>query len=74
MGDYQNIWLKGEHSEPIGKIRTLAYGPTQKSPPSVQAQSPRGFSALACLYYLARPTKTAMLRRLPVARKATIFE
>ena len=27
-------------------------------------QSPRGFSALACLYYLARPTKTAMLRRL----------
>ena len=28
------------------------------------AQSPRGFSALARLYYLARPTKTAMLRRL----------
>ena len=28
-------------------------------------QSPRGFSALARLYYLARPTKTAMLRRLP---------
>ena len=27
-------------------------------------QSPRGFSALARLYYLARPTKTAMLRRL----------
>ena len=27
-------------------------------------QSPRGFSALAGLYYLARPTKTAMLRRL----------
>ena len=25
---------------------------------------PRGFSALARLYYLARPTKTAMLRRL----------
>ena len=24
----------------------------------------RGFSALARLYYLARPTKTAMLRRL----------
>ena len=24
----------------------------------------RGFSALALLYYLARPTKTAMLRRL----------
>ena len=28
-------------------------------------QSPRGFSALARLYYLVRPTKTAMLRRLP---------
>ena len=27
-------------------------------------QSPRGFSALARLYYLARPTKTAMQRRL----------
>ena len=27
-------------------------------------QSPRGFSALARLYYLARPTKTAKLRRL----------
>ena len=27
-------------------------------------QSPRDFSALARLYYLARPTKTAMLRRL----------
>ena len=30
-----------------------------------ERQSPRGFSALARLYYLARPTKTAMLRRLP---------
>ena len=27
-------------------------------------QSPRGFSALARLYYLERPAKTAMLRRL----------
>ena len=27
-------------------------------------QSPRGFFAFARLYYLARPTKTAMLRRL----------
>ena len=26
-------------------------------------QSPRGFSALTRLYYLARPTRTAMLRR-----------
>ena len=30
-------------------------------------QSPRGFSALARLYYLARPTKTATLRRLVYA-------
>ena len=32
----------------------------ERAPP----QSPRGFSALARLYYLALPTKTAMLRRL----------
>ena len=32
-------------------------------------QSPRGFSALARLYYLARPTKTAMLRRLWLSNK-----
>ena len=25
MGDYQNIWLTGENSEPIGTIRMLAY-------------------------------------------------
>ena len=29
-----------------------------------ELQSPRRFSALARLYYLVRPTKTAMLRRL----------
>ena len=32
-------------------------------------QSPRGFSALARLYYLARPTKTAMLRRLETCKR-----
>ena len=32
-------------------------------------QSPGGFSALALLYYLARPTKTAMLRRLHISRR-----
>ena len=31
-------------------------------------QSPRGFSALARLYYLARRTKTTMLRRLVVSQ------
>ena len=33
-------------------------------------QSPRGFFALARLYYLARPTKTAMLRRLRYSKKS----
>ena len=32
-------------------------------------QSPGGFSALALLYYLARPTKTTMLRRLHISRR-----
>ena len=36
-------------------------------------QSPRGFSALARLYYLARPTKTAMLRRLENSRDKRKF-
>ena len=34
-------------------------------------QSPRGFYALARLYYLARLTKTVMLRRLVMARPRT---
>ena len=49
----------------------LAYSLTQKTPLFVQVvfkllppQSPRGFSALAHLYYLVRTTKTTMLRRL----------
>ena len=33
-------------------------------------QSPRGFSVLARLYYLARPTKTAMVRRLHLYKSA----
>ena len=36
-------------------------------------QSPRGFSALARLYYLVRPTKTAMLRRLTPRAIAAIW-
>ena len=35
-------------------------------------QSPRGFSALARLYYLARPTKTAMLQMLRFATQAKV--
>ena len=38
----------------------------------IPLQSPRGFSALARLYYLVRPTKTAMLRRLVPTRTADI--
>ena len=40
---------------------------------SSRAQSPRGFSALARLYYSARPTKTAMLRRLVSALRRARF-
>ena len=40
-------------------------------------QSPRGFFALARLYYLARSTKTAMLRRLtklaPIVTQPGLF-
>ena len=80
MGDYQKIWLTGEHSEPIGTIRTLAYVPTQKSPPSVQAVfqvAPAPISSrFLCprrLYYLARPTKTAMLCRLSCMQIKSLF-
>ena len=37
------------------------------------AQSPRRFSALARLYYLARPTKIAMLRRLIITEMAVFI-
>ena len=37
-------------------------------------QSPRSFSALARLYYLVRPTKTAVLRRLDCFNKKTISQ
>ena len=36
-------------------------------------QSPRGFSALARLYYLVRPTKTAKLRRLTIVCLVSFF-
>ena len=47
------------------RARERAAKPREKLLPP---QSPRGFSALARLYYLARPTKTAMLRRLKKSR------
>ena len=40
----------------------------EKNKKLLPLQSPRGFSALARLYYLVRPTKTAMLRRLADAK------
>ena len=39
---------------------------------SGEQQSPRGFSALVPLYYFVLPTKTAMLRRLPTPRYASL--
>ena len=39
---------------------------------SGEQQSPRGFSDLAPLYYFVLPTKTAMLRRLPTPRYASL--
>ena len=58
--------FRTNRNDPYAGVRT-----DSKKTPSVQAvfqvasaQSPRGFSALARLYHLARPTKTAMLRRL----------
>ena len=71
MGDYQNIWLTGEHlnqSERSVRWRTdrlkKAPRPCWRFFKLLPPQSPAGFSALAHLYYLARPTKTAILRRL----------
>ena len=39
---------------------------------SGEQQSPRGFSTLAPLYCFVLPTKTAMLRRLPTPRYASL--
>ena len=60
--------FRTNRNDPYGGVRT-----DSKKPPRpcrrffklLPPQSPRGFSVLARLYYLARPTKTAMLRRLP---------
>ena len=45
-------------------IRAQERRSREKNKKLLPPQSPRGLSALARLYYLARPTKTAMLRRL----------
>ena len=45
-------------------IRAQERRSREKNKELLPPQSPRGLSALARLYYLARPTKTAMLRRL----------
>ena len=54
---YNNFWKETRHMR-----RSREKNIFKLLPP----QSPRGLSALTCLYYLARPTKTAMLRRLMV--------
>ena len=63
-GRLPNIWLTGEHSDPIGTIRTQAYGLLKKGPRPCKRflrllppQSPCGFSALARLYYLSAPNQ-----------------
>ena len=52
---------QGGFVEPGARVAKPRNSRVQLLPP----QSPRGFSALARLYYLARPTKTAMLHSLP---------
>ena len=72
-GDYQNIWLTGEHSEPWNRndpyagVRTdsnKAPRPCRRFFKLLPAPTPISSRFLARLYYVARPTKTAMLRRL----------
>ena len=61
--DGRTFWTN--RNDPYAGVRTDSKKPPVRRffklfPP----QSPRGFCALARLYYLARPTKTAMLCRL----------
>ena len=48
----------------VGRARTSGEAARKMKTKLLPPQSPLGFSALARLCYLARPTKTAMLRRL----------
>ena len=71
MGDYENfdwranILNQSERSVrwPMDRLKNAPH-PSRRFFKLLLPQSPRGFSALTRLYYLARPTKTAMLRRL----------
>ena len=45
----------------------------EKNKKLLPPQSPRGFSALARLYYLALPTKTVMLRRLAISLRTKTY-
>ena len=56
------------HERPSHEIHARSARERATKPP----QCPRGFSALARLYYLARPTKTAMLRRLGAVLQSDI--
>ena len=60
----------GHRSGVAAKFAREARENERRSPEKNKNQSPRGFSALARLYYLARPTKTAMLRRLLCTRRS----
>ena len=48
----------------VGRARTSGEAARKMKTKLLPPQSPLGFSALARLCYLARPTKTAVLRRL----------
>ena len=54
----------GEAAKFAREVRENERRSREKNKKLLPPQSPRGFSALARLYYLARPPKTAMLRRL----------
>ena len=56
--------LLSHRSISLRSMAVLSSRAQERRSREIRPQSPRGFSALARLYYLARPTKTAMLRRL----------
>ena len=62
------FYRAGRRSGVAAKFAREARENERRSLKLLPPQSPRGFSALARLYYLARPTKTAMLRRLENSR------
>ena len=65
---HPRTWERGNFPE-LGKPLGLGRRSREIRAKLLPPQSPRGFSALTRLHYLARPTKTAMLRRLHICRR-----